>query len=174
MKDKKIELYFNSEDFKEKMKELEENLKNMPVPPNPPDVDIDFQIDMDAFKEGMKNFKESFKNFDIKIDSSEFDMNELRSNMKELKKNMKGIKIEMHDLKGEMKKLDSFLDELKSELVKDGYIKSENEKFDLEMNAAFTKVNDRVVKPEHQKKYLELYKSYFDKEIEGTIKIDKD
>lgn len=174
LKDKKIELYFNSEDFKEKMKELEENLKNMPVPPNPPDVDIDVQIDMDAFKEGMKNFKESFKNFDIKIDSSEFDMNELRNNMKELKKNMKGIKIEMHDLKGGMKKLDSFWDELKSELVKDGYIKSENEKFRLEMNAAFTKVNDRVVKPEHQKKYLELYKSYFDKEIEGTIKIDKD
>jgi hypothetical protein len=73
-----------------------------------------------------------------------------------------------------MKKLNSFLDDLKSELVKDGYIKSENEKFDLEMNASFTKVNDRVVKPEHQKKYLDLYKSYFNKVIEGTIKINKD
>ena len=174
LKDKKIELYFDSEKFKDNMKELEENLKNLPVPPNPPDVDIDVYMDLDKLKEGMKNFKKSFKHFDIKIDSSEFDMSELRNNMKGLKENLKGLKIEMHDLNGEMKKLNSFLDDLKSELVKDGYIKSENEKFDLEMNAAFTKVNDRVVKPEHQKKYSDLYKNYFDKGIEGTIKINKD
>jgi len=174
LKDKKIELYFDSEKFKDNMKELEENLKNLPVPPNPPDVDIDVYMDLDKLKEGMKNFKKSFKHFDIKIDSSEFDMSELRNNMKELKENLKGLKIEMHDLNGEMKKFNSFLDDLKSELVKDGYIKSENEKFDLEMNAAFTKVNDRVVKPEHQKKYSDLYKSYFDKGIEGTIKINND
>ena len=174
LKDKKNELYFDTDKFKNNMKELEDNLKNLPVPPSPPDVDADVYMDIDAFKEGMEKFKESFKHFDIKIDSSDFDMSELRSSMKELKKNMKGLKIEMHGLNGEMKKLNSFLDELKSELVKDGYIKSENEKFDLEMNSAFTKVNDRVVKPEQQKKYLDLYKSYFDKRIEGTIRISKD
>ncbi|MCU0343897.1 MAG: hypothetical protein MUF28_08755 [Ignavibacterium sp.] len=174
LKDRKIELYFHSEDFKENMKEFEENLKDLPVPPIPPDVDIDVYMDMDQFKEEMKNFGESFKHFDFKFDSAEFDMSELRNNMKELKENLKGLKIEMHDLNGEMKKFNSFLDDLKSELVKDGYIKSENEKFDLEMNASFTKVNDRVVKPEHQKKYSDLYKSYFDKGIEGTIKINND
>ncbi|MBK7631953.1 MAG: hypothetical protein IPJ23_14845 [Ignavibacteriales bacterium] len=174
LKDKKIELYFDSEDFKEKMKELEENLKNMPIPPNPPDVDIDVHIDMDAFKEGMQKFKESFKNFDIKIDSSEFDMSELRSNMKELKKNINGIKIEMHDLKGEMKKFNSFLDELKLELVKDGYINSVDEDFDLEMDKNNTKVNDVYVTHEKHEQYKKLYKRHFDKEIDGTIKISED
>jgi chromosome segregation ATPase len=174
LKDKKIELYFDSEEFNENMKELEENLKNLPIPPNPPDVDIDIYMDMDQFKDGMKNFKESFKHFDFKFDSAEFDMGELNESMKELKKNMKGLKIEMHDMKGEMKKLNSFLDELKSELFADGYLNTDNEEYDLEMNSAITKVNDRVVKQEHHKKYLELYKKHFDKNIDGTIKINRD
>ena len=173
LKDKKIELYFDSEEFNENMKELEENLKNLPIPPNPPDVDIDVYMDMDQFKDGMKNYKESFKHFDFKFDSAEFDMSELNESMKELKKNMKGLKIEMHGLKGEMKKLNSFLDELKSELLKDGYLTSENEEYDLEMNSTITKVNDRVVKQEQHKKYLEIYKKHFDKDIDGTIKINR-
>ena len=174
LKDKKIELYFDSEDFRENMRELEEKLKNLPIPPNPPDVDIDVYMDMDKLKEGMKNFKESFKHFDIKFDSSDFDMSELRESMKELKNNMKGLKIEMHGLKGEMKKLNSFLDELKSELVKDGYLSSENEEYNLEMNSTITKVNDRVVKQEQHKKYLEIYKKHFDKDIDGKIKINRE
>lgn len=173
LKDKKIELYFDSEEFNENMKELEENLKNLPIPPNPPDVDIDVYMDMDQFKDGMKNFKESFKHFDFKFDSAEFDMSELNGSMKELKKNMKGLKIEMHDMKSEMKKLNSFLEEFKSELVKDGYINSIDEKYDLEMNSTITKVNDRVVKQEQHKKYLEIYKKHFDKDIDGTIKINR-
>lgn len=174
LKDKKIELHFDSEEFKENMKELEEKLKNLPVSPNPPNVDVDVYLDMDKLKEGMKNFKESFKHFDFKIDSSEFDMSELRESMKELKKNMKGLKIEMHDMKGEVKKLNSFLEELKSELVQDGYLNSNDEEYDLEMNSAITKVNDRVVKQEQHKKYLEIYKKHFDKNIDGTIKINRD
>ncbi len=174
LKDKKIELYFDSEEFKGNMKELEENLKNIPVPPNPPDIEIDVHLDMDKFKESMKNFGESFKHFDFKFDSSEFDMSDLRESMKELKKNMKGLKIEMHDLKGEMKKLNSFLDELKSELVKDGYLNSKDEEFNLEMNKDKTEVNGIVVKPEDQLKYKEIYKKHFNKEIDGSFKIKKD
>lgn len=174
LKDKKIELYFDSEEFEKNMKDLEENLKDMPVPPIPPDFEIDVNIDMNKFKEGMKNFGESFKHFDFKFDSSDFDMSDLRESMKELKKNMKGLKIEMHDLKGEMKKLNSFLEELKSELVKDGYLNSTEEDYNLEMNESGTKVNDNDVKIDHHKKYKELYKKHFDKEIDGTIKINKD
>jgi len=172
LKDKKIELYFDSEEFKDNMKELEENLKNLPIPPNSPDVDI--YMDMDFLKDGMKKFGESFKKFDFKFDSAEFDMSEFRKSMKDLKNNMKGLKIEMHGLNGEMKKLNSFLDELKSELVKDGYVNSDDEEYDLEMNSVITKVNDRVVKQEHHKKYLEIYKRHFDKNIDGTIKINRD
>jgi chromosome segregation ATPase len=174
LKDKKIELYFDSEEFNENMKEFEEKLKNLPIPPNPPDVDIDVYMDMDQFKDGMKNFKESFKHFDFKFDSAEFDMSELHESMKELKKNMNGLNIEMHDMKVEMKKLNSFLDELKSEFVKDGYLNSVDEEYDLEMNSSITKVNDRIVKQEQHKKYLEIYKKHFGKEIDGTININRD
>jgi chromosome segregation ATPase len=174
LKDKKIDLYFDSEEFKEKMEKLEQNLKNLPVSPSPQDIEIEVHLDMDKFKESMKNFGESFKNFDFKFDSSEFDMSELRESMKELKKNMKGLKIEMHDLKGEMKKLNSFLKELKTELVKDGYLNSVEDQFDLEMNKDYIKVNDVNVKAEDHTKYKELYKKHFDKEIDGTIKINRD
>jgi len=172
LKDKKIDLYFDSEEFKDNMKKLEENLKNMPIPLNPPDIDI--YLDMEDFKEGMKNFGESFKHFDFKFDSSEFDMSELRESMQELKENMKGLKIEMHDFNSETKKLNAFLSELKSYLVKDGYLNSDSEEYDLEMNSVITKVNDRVVKQGHHKKYLELYKKHFDKNIDVTIKINRD
>jgi chromosome segregation ATPase len=174
LKDKKIELYFDSEKFKKNMKELEGNLKNLPIPPNPPDVDIDVYLDMDEFKDGMKNFAESFKNFDFKFDSSELDMSELHESMKELKNNMKGLKIEMHGLNGEMKKLNSFLAELKSELVKDGYINSVEEEFNLEMDKSNTKVNEVFVAPKNHEQYIKLYRRHFDKEIDGTIKINKD
>jgi len=173
LKDKKIELYFDSEEFNENMKELEEKLKNLPIPPNPPDVDIDVYLDMDKLKEGMKNFKDSFKHFDVKIDSSDFDMSELREGMKNLKKNMKDLKIEINGQKSEMKKLNSFLEELRSELLKDGYLISIDDKYDLEMNSTITKVNDRVVKQEQHKIYLEIYKKHFDKDIDGTIKINR-
>lgn len=172
LKDKKIDLYFDSEEFKENMKELEENLKNLPELPNPPDIDI--QMDMNHFKEGMKNLGKAFRNFDLKIDSSEFDMSELKNSMKELKKNLKGIKIDLKDLKADMKKLNLFLEELKLQLVADGYIKSENEDYDLEMSEEKTTVNNIPVKGEHHKIYLNIYKRHFDKDIEGTIKIKRD
>jgi len=172
LKDKKIELYFDSEEFKENMKELEENLKNLPIPSDV-DVDVDVYLDMDDLKEGMKNFGESFKQFDFKIDSSEFDMSALREGMKGLKKNMKGLKIEIHGLNGEIKKLNSFLDELKSKLVKDGYINSVDEDFDLDMDKFNTKVNDVYVTPENHEQYKKLYKRHFDKEINETIIINK-
>lgn len=173
LKDKKIDLYFDSEDFKENMKELEENLKTLPAPPNPPDVDIDVYLDMDDFKEGLIKLGESFKHLDFKIDSSVFDMKDLHKNMKELEKNMKDLKIELHDIRGETKKLNSFLEELKTELVKDGYLNSVDEEYGLEMSKERTEINGKAVTQEHHNKYKEIYKRYFDKDLDGTIKIKK-
>ena len=172
LKDKKIEIHFDSEKFKDHMRELEEQFKDLPDNPNKADIDI--YLDMDDFKAGMEKLGESFNHFDFKIDSSDFDMSELKESMKELKKNLKGLKIEIHDLKDDMKKLNLFLDDLKSELVKDGYIKSDEENYELEMSAINTKINDVEVKKEDHKKYKELYKKQFDKELDGTIKIDRD
>lgn len=171
LKDKKIELYFNSEKFKENMKELEENLKDLPVHP---DIDIDVHLDMDKFQETMKNIGKEFKLHNLRIDSSVIDMKNLRESMKELKKNMGGLRIEMHDLKGEMKKLNEFLDDLKAELVKDGYINSTDEEFNLEIDKDKTEVNGNNVKQADHLKYKELYKKHFDKELDGTFKISRD
>ena len=171
LKDKKIELYFDSEKFKENMKELEENLKDLPVHP---DIDIDVHLEMDKFQETMKNIGKEFKMHNFRIDSSVVDMKNLRESMKELKKNMSGLKIELHDLKGEMKKLNKFLDDLKAELVKDGYINSTDEEFNLEMDKDKTEVNGNNVKQADHLKYKGLYKKHFDKELDGTFKINRD
>lgn len=174
LKDKKIELYFDSEEFKDNMKELEENLKNLPAPPDPPDIDVDVYIDMNKFKENMKKFGQEFKLHNFRIDSSFVDMKNLHKDIKELKNNLKGLKIEIHDLKGEMKKHKAFLDELKPVLVKDGYLDSVDEELDLEMNANSTEVNGTKVKDSDHLKYKEIYKKYFDKDIDGTFKIKSD
>lgn len=174
LKDKKIELYFDSEAFQEKMKDLEENLKNIPPPPIPPDIDVDIYIDKEKFKDGMKKLEESLKLHKFNIDSSVFDMKELKESMKDLRKNLKGLKIEISGVKTEMKKLNQFLEELKTELVKDGYLKSEDDDYSLEMSDFQTKINDTVVTQEHHNKYKEIYKQIFKKEIEGKIKIEND
>ncbi len=73
-----------------------------------------------------------------------------------------------------MKKMNSFLAELKRELVNDGYIKSTDEDFDLEMDIDNTRINDVKIKSENHVKYKEIYKKHFDKELDGTFKIKKD
>ena len=37
-----------------------------------------------------------------------------------------------------------------------------------------TEVNGKEVKPGDHQKYLELYKKHFDKELEGTFRINRD
>lgn len=174
LEDKKIELYFDSEAFQDKMQELEENLKNIPEPPNPPDIDIDIYFDKEKFKDGIEKLEESIKLHKFDIDSSVFDMKELKESMKDLRKNLKGLKIEISGVKTEMKKLNQFLEELKAELVKDGYLNSEEDDYSLEISDSQTKVNDTVVKQSDQEKYKELYKKIFEKDIEGKIKIEND
>jgi chromosome segregation ATPase len=174
LKDKKIEIYFDSEKFKENMKELEENLKNLPEPPIPPDIDIDVHINMDEFKENMKKFEKEFKSHKFEFDSSCIDMSGLKESLRELKENMKGLHIDMSDLKVEMKKLNSFISDLKSELAKDGYLESKNDELNLKMNKDETEVNGKEVKPEDHKKYLEMYRKHFDKDLEGTFRINRD
>ena len=94
--------------------------------------------------------------------------------MKELQKNLKGIKIDVMDIKGEVKKLKSFLDDLKSRLVSDGYLKSKDEDYNLEMSKEKTIVNGVPVKEQHHREYAEIYKRHFKKDLDSTIKIKRD
>lgn len=174
LKDKKIELYFDSKCFKKKMKELEETLKNLPDPPTPPGVDVNIFIDKEKFKDGMKKLEESIKHHKFNFDSSLFNMKELKENMKDLRENLKGLKIEISGVKSEMQKLNKFLEKLKTELVKDGYLKSENDDYSLEMSDSQTKVNNTVVKQSDHENYKKIYERIFNREIEGKIKIEND
>jgi chromosome segregation ATPase len=174
LKDKKFELYFDSKKFEENMKELEEALKHLPNPPISPNIDLDIHLNMEKLKENMKKFGKEFKLHNFRIDSSVIDMKELRESMRELKRNMNGLRVEIHDLDGDMKKLNKFLADLKTELVKDGYISSIDEKFDLEMGPDKTTINEIPVKQADHNKYKKIYKRYFNKEIDGTFKIKKD
>ena len=44
----------------------------------------------------------------------------------------------------------------------------------LKMSPGKTLINNIAVKKEDHEKYKELYKKHFDKELDGTIKIDRD
>lgn len=175
LKSQKFKLYFDSDSLNQSLKKLLEELKGLPPLPNDSVFDIDVYMNLDDFKEGMKMFKDSFKFFHFNSDSIDCEMKkEIRGNIKELKNKMKGLKVEIKGKNGELKKLNSFLDELKKEFAKDGYIKSIDDEIFLEMDKDQTIINKKTARKEDHKKYYELFKRYFDKEIDGTIKIEKD
>lgn len=189
MKEKFWHFDFKFDDkFKADMEKLKDELKDLD--------EIVIEIDRDKIK---RNIDESLKHLDkLKIHkfNFDFDEDELNDNMKritieieknqdeldlnmdELEKEMEKLEDEMSELSEEMKDLDKdmknlnkFLDAAKSELVKDGFIKSTDEEFEFELNANEMKVNGEKVSDELHSKYKEMYKEYFNKELEGKIKI---
>lgn len=153
MDDKDWNMETDGEEFKEEMEKLAGELEKLG------DMDLDFDFDIDV---------------DIDPDEIRIDLSGLKEGMCELKENMKDLKIEMKELKTEMKKLKAFLDESKSELVKDGYISDEKEEFDMELSTEKMSVNGKEVPEEIHKKHLELYKKHFNQELENKIKIKRD
>ncbi len=78
---------------------------------------------------------------------------------------MAKVERELKVFEGKMKKFD---EELKQELVKDGYIKpSESIKtLDVDRDGEF-KVNGKKVTDKDSKRYGDIYKKYFDEDIKG-------
>ncbi|HSP87925.1 MAG TPA: hypothetical protein VLN45_07310, partial [Ignavibacteriaceae bacterium] len=181
-KGKHFNFKFDHDKFSADMEKLKEELKDMD--------EIVIEIDRDKIK---KDLDESLKHldklkihkfnfddeFDKKIiieldrnrDDIELNMKELEEEMEKLEEEMGELSEEMKDLDKDMKTLDKFLDTAKSELVKDGLIKSKDEDFDFELNEKEMKVNDEKVSDQLHLKYKEMYKEHFNKELEGSIKI---
>jgi len=176
---------FDDKKFKEDMEKLKEELKDLD--------EIVIEIDKDKIK---KDLDESLKHldkmrihkFNFDFDDDEFDkkiiielekdlgehelnMDELEEDMERLEEEMGNLSEEMKELDKEMKILNKFLDEVKSELFKDGLIKSTKEEFEYELTATEMKVNGEKVSDELHLKYKELYKKHFNKELDGKIKI---
>lgn len=169
LKNKKIEVYIDSDKIKDHLKDLGKKLKDIPHP-----KEIDVNIDMDVFKEGMKKFRDEMRLHKFHFDSLDINMDELHDNMKEFKNNLKNLKIETKEFKIQRKNLKLFLHHLKNELVNDGYLNSKDDELNLNINTDKMMVNGKDISREHLEKYKELYKKYYGKEIDGEIKIDND
>jgi beta-lactamase regulating signal transducer with metallopeptidase domain/peptidoglycan hydrolase CwlO-like protein len=148
---------FDKEAFKESMRELKENMKN-------------FKFDNEAFKESMKELKENMKDFKFDTEKFNEEMKKSGVNSESFKKSMKELNANMGKLKENMKILKEFINDTKDELVKDNLLKPGDDLDDFVLSKDEMKVDGKKVSPELHKKYLELYKKHFGKELKGDEK----
>ncbi len=174
----KIEVEIDKEEFNKGMEALSEAMKELKT------QKFKFNFDEESFREDMKKLKEDLKKIDTdkiknkikievrrNIDDVEKELEKIKIEIKDLDIDLKGLDVDLKKLNIKMEKLDNFLKELKSELVKDGYIKSEDDKVSFIMNDEVISINGEEITPEHQKKYLDIYEKHFNKERKGDFKI---
>ncbi len=158
LKDKDFEIHINPDDMKSEMHKFKKHFKNI-IPPEPP------EFDKDKFKEEMKKFREEIK----KLDSIDID---LKGKFRDLKKRNIEI-IELKKNAAEHKKTKSFVNELKEELVKDGYLDSIDSELRFKMNDDKISVNGQDLPRELVSKYKELFKKHHEREdFDGQILIE--
>jgi len=148
---KDIEIVFDKEAFALDMKEMKRELKEGLAELKEIDFDIDIDFDFDELNESMKNIKVDLSGLDIVMDN---------------------LDIEMTELKEEMKLLKYFLNDLKDELVDDGYIQDEDEDFELVLTKKKMIINDERLPDKIHQKYLELYKEHYGEDLEDDFSIN--
>lgn len=170
----KIEIEIDRKEFNKGMEILKESLEDLKL------KKFEFEFDKDAFKEDMKKLKEDINEIDFdkikievkkNIDDVGKELEKVKIKIKDIDINLSGFDKDLKKLSIEMEKLDSFLKEMKGELVKDGYLKSEDEKMNLILNEEAIEVNGKELPKEHHQKYLELYQKHFDIKIKGDFQI---
>lgn len=165
LKKMKFDFHFDTTAFNKSMRELRENLKNMKFNRS------DFECDMSAFKEGMKKFHEEMEHNRFNSEDFKIEMDKLSHQMTKFKSEMKSFHSNMEKFKKEMKTFKSFMKDVRHELVKDNLIKSEDEEFDMKMDSKSMSINGEKVPDNLFKKYKEIYKKNYGKEIEHEINI---
>ena len=138
---------FNKDEFRKSMKQWKENFRK---------DSANWKVDMKDFKVNMEKFKEEMK--------------KSGPNSEAFKKSMEDLKVNMDKLKIEMKNLKDFIHETKAELVKDNLIKEGDDLEDFTLSKDEMIVGGKKVSPELHKKYLEIYKKNFGKELTGDKK----
>ena len=73
--------------------------------------------------------------------------------------------LNINTLDKDLKKLDSFIDDMKTEMVKDKLINSADEKIDVELNSKEMTVNGKKVDDQLLEKYKDMYKENFGKDL---------
>lgn len=160
LKDKDFEIYINPDDMKEYRFKLKEHFKNF----TPPEIP---EFDKDKFREEMKKFREELK----KLDSIDIDLRDMLKDFKEKKKRNIEI-IELKKKAAEHKNTKSFVDELKEELVKDGYLDSTDSELRFKMEDEKIYVNGKELPEESVSKYKELFKKHHKRDFDGQILIE--
>ena len=84
---------------------------------------------------------------------------------------MKGLRIDMSHLKEKMKVLKGFIKDIKSELIKDGYLDKNANDFDLDFTKDKIEVNGKRLPDNLLEKYKKIYKEHFGKEINDRFRI---
>ena len=120
-------------------------------------------IELDSLHAGLENFhfdNEAFRE----------SMSEWGENMKNFKSDMEKLKVNLGNLKVEMKKLKDFMHDVKDALIKDKLMDEGDDLDDFILSKDEMIVGGKKVSPELHKKYLELYKKHFGKELTGDKK----
>ena len=138
---------FNDKDFKESMKEWKKNFK---------EEMSTFKVEMEKNKASMEWFKEEMKKSGPNSEGFKNSMEELKNNMSKLKADMKVLK--------------EFIGDVKSELVHDKLIEGRKDLDSITLSKDELVVNGTTASPELHKKYLEMYKKHYGKELKGDEK----
>lgn len=165
-------------ELKELAKEIRENVRVHIPPVYIPPIDLselkeglnDFDFDHEKFKEEMKDWNTGMKDFKIDMGKFSKEMKERGPGSEAFKKSMEELKVNMGNLKVEMKKLKEFIHDVKDELVKDKLMDEGDDLDDFTLSKDEMIVDGKKVSPELHKKYLELYKKHFGKELTGDKK----
>lgn len=138
---------FDEEAFRESMKEWKKN----------------FNEQMSHFKEQMEKNKQTMEQFKEQVKKNGPESEAFKKSMEELKKNM-------GKLKADMKVLKEFIGDVKNELVSDKLIDDEDDLDNITLSKDELVVNGKTASPELHKKYLEMYKKHYGKELKGDEK----
>jgi chromosome segregation ATPase len=123
-----------------------------------------------SYKKEMEKLKVDMKNFNVNMDEFKEKMKKSGLNSESFKKNMEKLKKNMEKLKEDLKPLKEFIHEMKKELVNDNLIEEGDDIDNLTLSQNEMIVNDKKVPEDIHKKYLELYKKHFGKELKGNNK----
>lgn len=164
LKDKDFEIYINPDDTKELMMKFKKFFKDFTLPEPP-------KVDMEQFHKEMKKFREQLKHHKLNIDSLE---TELRDRIKDFRKGQKKkIEIvELYDENDEFKNSEYFIDELKDEHIKDGYLDSSASGFSFRMYENKITVNNKELPGELLNKYKEIFRKHHGRNLNGKIFIE--
>jgi len=155
--DEKFDLKFDSGKFKEQMEKLNEQFKGH-------QFNFEFDFDMDELEETLEAHR-------FNLDDIDIDLEDLDIQMEELDEVLEELDINMEDLDEEMEKFDDFIDELRKELVVNGYIDNENEDVEIKLSAKEMFINGKKLPGELLDKYKNIYKKHMGKDMSETSNI---